>query len=94
MRIGPEKVAEVARLARLELEPEEVEGLAAELSNILQYVDKLSELDTTGVEPLSNALAEVNAFREDEVQPSLPRQEALANAPRATSEAFVVPRVI
>ena len=94
MIIEAEKVKEVARLARLKLEPGEIEGLAEELSGILQYVAKLGELDTSGVEPASHALALVNAFREDEVVASLPREQSLANAPKATAEAFVVPRVI
>lgn len=93
MQIGPDKVVEMARLSRLELEPDEIDALTAELSSILEYVEKLQQLDTTGVEPLSHALAVVNAFREDEVAPSLPREEALANAPVATAEAFVVPKV-
>ncbi len=93
MQIGPEKVVEMARLARLELEPEEVEALTGELNSILEYVDKLQQLDTTGVEPVSHALSVVNAFREDEVAPSLSREEALANAPEANDEAFVVPKV-
>lgn len=94
MSITPEEVAKVARLARLELGPDEVTAMTGQLARILEYVDKLRELDTTGVTPASHALAVVNAFREDEVRPSLPREEALANAPLANEEAFVVPRVI
>ncbi len=93
MQIGPEKVVEMARLARLELEPEEIEAFTGELNSILEYVDKLQQLDTTGVEPVSHALSVVNAFREDEVAPSLSREEALANAPEANDEAFIVPKV-
>ncbi|ADH87329.1 Asp-tRNA(Asn)/Glu-tRNA(Gln) amidotransferase subunit GatC [Desulfurivibrio alkaliphilus] len=93
MQIGSDKVAEMARLARLELESDEIKALTVELSGILEYVAKLQQLDTTGVEPVSHALAVVNAFREDEVAPSLSREEALANAPAATGEAFVVPKV-
>ncbi|MDF1614222.1 Asp-tRNA(Asn)/Glu-tRNA(Gln) amidotransferase subunit GatC [Desulfurivibrio dismutans] len=93
MQIGTDKVAEMARLARLELENDEIKALTVELSGILEYVAKLQQLDTTGVEPVSHALAVVNAFREDEVAPSLSREEALANAPVATGEAFVVPKV-
>lgn len=94
MEIDQERVLQVARLARLKLSPEEVGPLTEQLGRILQYVDKLNELETSGVEPLTHALAVVNAFREDEVTPSLPRSEALANAPLASEEAFVVPRVI
>lgn len=94
MSITPEEVAKVARLARLELGPDEVTAMTGQLALILEYVDKLRELDTSEVTPVSHALAVVNAFREDEVRPSLPREEALANAPLANGEAFVVPRVI
>lgn len=94
MQINEEQVMQVARLARLELDPAEVGPLTGQLDSILQYVDKLNELDTTGVTPVTHALSVVNAFREDEVAPSLPRAEALANAPLATEEAFVVPKVL
>lgn len=94
MQINEEQVMQVARLARLELDPAEVGPLTGQLDRILQYVDKLNELDTTGVTPVTHALSVVNAFREDEVAPSLPRAEALANAPLATEEAFVVPKVL
>ncbi|TBV82245.1 MAG: Asp-tRNA(Asn)/Glu-tRNA(Gln) amidotransferase subunit GatC [Desulfobulbaceae bacterium] len=94
MHIDPEEVIKVARLARLELAPDEIADLATELSRILRYVDKLREIDTTGVDPLYHALPLVNALREDEVLASLPRQEALANAPLASAEAFVVPRIL
>ncbi len=94
MKIDQEKVLQVARLARLELSPEEAGPLTEQLGRILQYVDKLNELETSGVEPLTHALAVVNALRDDEVTPSLPRAAALANAPLANAEAFVVPRVI
>lgn len=94
MKITPEEVAYVARLARLELSPGEVEETTAQLDRILSYVEKLGELDTSGIEPTSHALAVRNAFREDETIPSLPQAEALANAPLCNSEAFIVPRII
>ena len=94
MKITPEQVAYVAKLARLELSPEEVEKTTAQLDSILSYVEKLEELDTAGVAPTSHALAVHNAFREDQVKPSLPQAEALANGPQQNGEAFVVPRVI
>jgi aspartyl-tRNA(Asn)/glutamyl-tRNA(Gln) amidotransferase subunit C len=68
--------------------------MTAQLDTILSYVAKLDELDTTGV-PAETYLSEAaNAFREDEVRPSLAREKALANGPRHDDEAFVVPRVI
>lgn len=94
MRISEEEIRQVGRLARLEIGDEELATLTGQLAVILGYVDKLNELDTAGVEPVSHALAVVNAFREDEVAASLPRAQALANAPAATDEAFVVPKVV
>ncbi|MFZ5775123.1 MAG: Asp-tRNA(Asn)/Glu-tRNA(Gln) amidotransferase subunit GatC [Thermodesulfobacteriota bacterium] len=94
MKITPEEVAYVARLARLELSPDEVEKTTAQLDRILGYVEKLGELDTSGVEPTSHALAARNAFRPDEVKASLGQAGALANGPLTNSEAFIVPRVI
>ena len=94
MQISEDQIRQVARLARLEVGDDEAAMLTGQLGDILRYVEKMNELDTAGVEPVSHALAVVNAFREDEVAPSLPREEALANAPEANGEAFVVPKVI
>jgi aspartyl-tRNA(Asn)/glutamyl-tRNA(Gln) amidotransferase subunit C len=94
MKITPEEVAYVARLARLELSEAEVAKTTAQLGRILSYVEKLGELDTSGVAATSHALPERNAFRDDEVRASLPRDEALANAPLQNGETFVVPRVL
>ena len=94
MNISKEEVAKVAHLARLDLSEQEVEAITGQLDRILGYVAKLNEIDTTDVMPTTHALAVHNAFRDDVVHPSLPRQEALANGPRQNGEAFVVPRVI
>ena len=94
MKITPEEVRYVAKLARLSLSEAEVEKTTLQLDGILSYVEKLDQLDTTGVQPTTHALAVKNAFREDEVGKSLPQQEALANGPLQNGEAFVVPRVI
>ena len=94
MNISTDEVRQVAKLARLQLSEEEVAPLTEQLDRILSYVAKLDELDTTAVTPTTHALSLQNAFREDLVQPSLPREEALANAPRDNGEAFVVPRVL
>ena len=72
----------------------EKEKFTAQLNDILLYIDKLNELDTTGVAPMSHAIAMTNAFREDNVLESLGTQEALANAPDARGEFFRVPKVI
>ena len=94
MKITPEEVAYVAQLARLNLTPEEVESMTEQLDRILNYVDKLSELDTAGIEPSTHALSIHNAFREDEVKDSLGQEKSLANSPLQNGEAFVVPKVI
>lgn len=94
MKITTEEVRRVAALARLELSEAEVERMTGQLDAILSYVAKLDELETTGVVATTHPQAVVNAFRADEVRPSLPRERALANAPEQNAEAFVVPRVI
>lgn len=94
MNITPDEVAHVARLARLEIDPERVEKMADQLATILTYVEKLGEVDTEDVPPTSHAIALTNAFREDDVRDSLPREEALGNAPDQEAGGFVVPKVI
>lgn len=94
MKITREEVLHVAKLARLELTGEEVERMTGQLDAILSYVAKLEELDTTGVSVTTHTQQVVNAFREDEVRPSLPRERALVNGPEQNGETFVVPRVI
>ena len=91
MAITRDDVVHVARLARLEIPADEIERLRRELAAILAAVGKVSELDLTDVEPTSHPLDVVNVSREDEPRPSLPRDEALANAPDAADGAFRVP---
>jgi aspartyl-tRNA(Asn)/glutamyl-tRNA(Gln) amidotransferase subunit C len=81
MAITREQVLHVARLARLALSEEEVARFQEQLSAILEAVGKVSELDLEGVEPTSHPLEVVNVLAEDEPRPSLPLEEALANAP-------------
>jgi aspartyl-tRNA(Asn)/glutamyl-tRNA(Gln) amidotransferase subunit C len=94
MKLTREEVDHVARLARLHFSEEEAERFREQLSAILTYVEKLGELDTKGVEPTSHVLPIRNVFREDAVLPSLPREEALANAPDRTEEFYRVPKII
>ena len=84
----------VANLARIALSPEQEARLAAQLEDILGYVKKLEELDVTGVEPMAHAVPLANVFRADEVQPSIPQQDALANAPKQVNGLFVVPKIV
>ncbi len=94
MKITRKEVEHVANLARLNLSEEELATMTGQLDTILSYVAKLDELDTDGVEPTTHAFSITNAFREDEVTASLPREEALANGPKENGEAFIVPRII
>jgi aspartyl-tRNA(Asn)/glutamyl-tRNA(Gln) amidotransferase subunit C len=84
----------VAHLARIALTPDEGKKLAAQLGGILGYIEKLKELDVTSVEPTAHAVPMVNITRADEIQPSLPHDEALRNAPRQAGELFIVPKIV
>ena len=94
MKISTDEVKHVAKLARLNLSGKEVEAMTTQLDSILNYVDKLNELDTKNVTPTTHAIVIQNAFREDEVKESLGQEASLQNAPRQNGEAFVVPKVI
>jgi aspartyl-tRNA(Asn)/glutamyl-tRNA(Gln) amidotransferase subunit C len=91
--ITREDVLHVAELARLRIPEDEIEGVQAELRAILEAVGKVSELDLSGVEPTSHPLDLVNQWAKDEPRPSLPREDALANAPDAADGSFRVPAV-
>ncbi len=94
MKISSKEVEYVAHLARLEITDGEKEKFTAQLNNILLYIDKLNELETKGVEPMSHAIAVTNAFREDKIKDSIGTDNSLANAPDARGEFFRVPKVI
>jgi aspartyl-tRNA(Asn)/glutamyl-tRNA(Gln) amidotransferase subunit C len=93
-KITLKDVEHVARLARLDLSQAEKERMRRELDGILAYIDKLRALDTTGVEPTSHAVPVTSVMRDDLEQPSLPREEMLANAPDRQGDLFRVPRII
>ena len=84
----------LAHLARLHLTPEEEEKLAAQLSDILRYIEKLTEVDIAQVEPTAHAIPLVNVTRADEIRPSLTNAEALQNAPAKANGLFVVPKIV
>jgi aspartyl-tRNA(Asn)/glutamyl-tRNA(Gln) amidotransferase subunit C len=84
----------VARLARIALTPDEEKKLAAQLGNILNYVEKLKELDVVSVEPTAHAVPMVNVTRADQIRPSLPHDEALRNAPAQANGLFIVPKIV
>jgi aspartyl-tRNA(Asn)/glutamyl-tRNA(Gln) amidotransferase subunit C len=93
-RITPEEVRELAVLARLSLTEQEIARMTGDLDAILDYVDAMRELDTTGVEPMTHAVPFDCPLRPDQVAPSLPVDEALANAPRREANFFQVPRIV
>jgi len=94
MPVTIKEVERVAALARLEFTRAEKEKLTHQLNQILSYIEKLNEIDTTNVEPLSQVIELENVFRDDKVRPSLPREELLKNAPDKTEKFFKVPKVI
>ena len=84
----------IAHLARLHLTPDEGEKLAVQLGSILGYIEKLKELDVTGVDPTAHAVPMVNVTRPDEIRPSLPHDDALRNAPASANGLFIVPKIV
>lgn len=93
-KIDAAQVRKVAKLSRLELTDAEVEEYSQQLSAILEYVEKMNELDTTGIEPLAHCLPVHNVFREDVVKESLGTEKTLANAPQHDGEYFIVPKIL
>ena len=87
-------VEKVALLARLRLSEDELDRLTAQLSQIVAFVEQLSELDTEGVEPMAHAMELSNVLAEDATQESLPRDHALANAPKHDGQCYRVPAVL
>ena len=94
MPVTVKDVEYVAKLARLEFTQDEKEKFTHQLNEILGYMEKLNQLDTSNVEPLSHVVEHTNVMREDKVSPSLPQEEVLQNAPDKTEKYLKVPRVI
>lgn len=95
MPLTNEQIEKVAKLAHLSLEADEIERFREQLSGILGYVEKLQTLDVREVPPTINGIeAEGTRLRADEVRPSLPTEQALANAPQQAEHLFLVPRII
>jgi len=84
----------LARLARLEITPEEVELFGGQIGRILDHVEQMNKLDITGIEPTSHAITVFDVIREDRVTESLPKETILENAPRSANGLFVVPKVL
>ncbi|MBV6511476.1 MAG: Asp-tRNA(Asn)/Glu-tRNA(Gln) amidotransferase subunit GatC [Ignavibacteriales bacterium] len=94
MAVTLDEVKKIAELARLDFTEEEYIRFTGEMNRILEYMDKLNELDTAGVEPMAHPAGGVNFMREDELKPSLTPEEALKNAPAREDNFFSVPKVI
>ncbi len=94
MKIDGKLVEHIAGLARLSLSVEEKNAMVADLSKILAYVEKLNELDISGIEPTFHVLDLVNVLREDKTRPSMVLNEALSNAPDRAGNFYRVPKII
>lgn len=94
MKITRETIEHVANLARLNLTEQEKEKLTIEMANIISYVDKLNELDTSGISPTAHVIPIKNVFREDKVEKSYDRDKMLANAPSHEDGCFKVPKIV
>ena len=94
MDVNDALIDKLAHLARLKFEAADKEEIKSDLQKMIAFVEKLNELDTTGVEPLLHMTDELNVLREDEVKGSISREEALKNAPLHDEQFFKVPKVI
>ena len=94
MTIDQDTVEKIAHLARLELTGEEKTEMIKDMNKILGFMDKLNEIDTTGVEPMVYMTNEVNSLREDVIKHEITHEEALLNAPKQDGEYFLVAKVI
>jgi aspartyl-tRNA(Asn)/glutamyl-tRNA(Gln) amidotransferase subunit C len=94
MSISRQDIEKVALLARLQLTEDEISKMTSELAQIVGYVDQLGEVNTDGVEPMAHAIELSNVFRADVVSQSLPRTDALANAPHHDERGYLVPAVL
>ena len=94
MNLSAEDIAKVALLARLRIAPEALETYTEQINEIIHYVEQLQQVEVSGVEPLAHGVEVRNVFREDRRADSLPREEALSNAPKRNHEAFLVPAVL
>lgn len=94
MAVTKKDVEKIAELAKLKFSDEELENFTPQMNEILSYMDKLNELDTEDVKPLSHPVEQINVFREDELKSSISNEEALKNSPDKTDSHFKVPKVI
>lgn len=94
MNIDKDTLKKVAHLARVEVDPATEKDMIQDLEEILTWVEKLKEVDTEGVDPVTHMSFEKNALREDEVKRNLTKEAGLSNAPKHDGEHFLVPKVL
>ena len=94
MKITSDDIKYVAKLARLTFQDDEIEAFTTQMADIIGYVDKLNELETTGVKPMEHVIPMHNVLRADEKGDSYKREEILKNAPDRTEECFKVPKIV
>lgn len=94
MKIDREQLDKIAHLSRLEFDEKDAQKMIDDMTAIVNWVEKLNEVDTTGVEPLTTMSYEINVTREDEIKEHLPHDRALVNAPKKDQDYFRVPKVI
>ncbi|MGK7391540.1 MAG: Asp-tRNA(Asn)/Glu-tRNA(Gln) amidotransferase subunit GatC [Candidatus Cyclobacteriaceae bacterium M2_1C_046] len=94
MKVDKKTLYKIAHLSRLEIKEQDEERILSDMTKILTWVEKLNEVDTEGVEPLTSMSHEVNILREDEVRPHLEHEKALKHAPKKDPDYFRVPKVL
>ena len=94
MKITREVLDKIAHLARLEFDEKDAEKMTQDMTAIVSWVEKLKEVDTTGIEPLTSMSHEINALREDEIKNQLTQEEVLKNAPLKNENYFRAPKVL
>ena len=94
MKIDRALLDKIAHLARLDFDEKDAEKMMNDMTEIVDWVEKLKEVDTEGVEPLTTMSFEINVMREDKVKDQLPHDEALRNAPKKDADFFRVPKVL
>lgn len=94
MKVTRELLDKIAHLSRLEFDEKDADKMMMDMTNIVSWVEKLNEVNTEGIEPLTTMSHEINAVREDEVKPHLSHEDALKNAPKKDSDYFRVPKVL
>jgi aspartyl-tRNA(Asn)/glutamyl-tRNA(Gln) amidotransferase subunit C len=94
MAVTKEDVEYIAKLARLELKDTEIDNYTNQLNQILEYMDKLNEVDTSNVEPLLHPVENQNVFREDKIKNTSSKEDTMKNAPQSDGNFFKVPKII